>query len=335
MPGSYELINYSLRGAKSAERKMLCEAMRKLSVFQTIESYRYIGLGSTYFSDFSLIHKMLGIERMTSIEKDNENSNRFDFNRPYSCIKMEYGHTEDILPNLNWAERCILWLDYDDRLTSSMLTDINTFISRAQTGSLFLLTCNAQADSAINLEGGGIDLDKTIIYRTEELEKRIGRDKLPGELTNNDLNHKGLPKLYYKILLDEIAEQVLLRNIGAAEDDILKFYPLFNFLYKDGAQMLTIGGLVIKQREFDLYEKANFDSLNFVRRDENAFHIEIPNLTLKEIKYLDYYLHTEYNQAADNLIPTGNLQASGIPLDDIKKYAKIYRYFSSFAESIF
>ncbi|MEJ2882277.1 O-methyltransferase [Pedobacter sp. GR22-6] len=324
-----------MRTAKSAERKMLCEAMRRLSVFDAIENYRYIGLGSTYFSDFSLIHKMLGIEKMVSIEKDQDNSNRFDFNRPYSCIKMEYGLSEDVLPNLNWQERSILWLDYDDRLLSSMLTDINTFISNATSGSLFILTCNAQADAAINQVNGGLDVEKTTNHRIQELEKRIGRAKIPAGLTNAQLTHKTLPKLYYKILIDEINEQLALRNIDSIEDDIIEFVPLFNFLYKDGAQMLTMGGLVVKRGESNLVQTANFDSLSFIKRDENAFNIDIPNLTYKEIKYLDYHLHAEYDQVGEQLQPTSNLAQSGIPIDDIKKYAKIYRYFSSFAESIF
>jgi hypothetical protein len=61
MAGSYEKINYSLRPAKSIERKMLCDAFRRLSAFGKVENYQYIGFGSTYFSDFSLFHKALGI----------------------------------------------------------------------------------------------------------------------------------------------------------------------------------------------------------------------------------------------------------------------------------
>ncbi len=70
MSESYMQINYSLRPAKSVERKMLCEAIKRLAVFDKIESYKYVGFGSAYFSDFSLIHRSLGIEDMLSIEKD-------------------------------------------------------------------------------------------------------------------------------------------------------------------------------------------------------------------------------------------------------------------------
>src|SRR5688572_20955159 len=98
MAGSYERINYGLRPAKSIERKMLCEAFRRLSEFGSVESYVYIGFGSTYFSDFNLFHKQLGIRNMISLEKDKNNKARFEFNRPFKCITIEYGHSNEILP---------------------------------------------------------------------------------------------------------------------------------------------------------------------------------------------------------------------------------------------
>jgi len=56
MPPSYRLINYNLRPAKSVERKMLAEGMSRLSIFGKIEDYNYVGFGSTFFSDFLLLH---------------------------------------------------------------------------------------------------------------------------------------------------------------------------------------------------------------------------------------------------------------------------------------
>src|ERR1035437_7380194 len=113
---SYEKINYSLRPAKSVERKMFCEAMIKLSHFHNIEKYQYVGFGSTYFSDFSLIHKNLGIKKMVSIEKDDDNSDRFEFNRPFSCIGTIFKHSNQALSEINWKIPTVLWLDYDYRI---------------------------------------------------------------------------------------------------------------------------------------------------------------------------------------------------------------------------
>jgi len=39
---SYRDINYALRPAKAVERKMLCEAFRRLYPFGNIDAYRYV-----------------------------------------------------------------------------------------------------------------------------------------------------------------------------------------------------------------------------------------------------------------------------------------------------
>ena len=87
MAASYERIHYGLRPAKNVQRKMLVETFRRLSEFGAVDSYRYVGFGSTYFSDFSLFHKTLGIRSMISIERDLSNRKRFEFNRPFNCAK--------------------------------------------------------------------------------------------------------------------------------------------------------------------------------------------------------------------------------------------------------
>ena len=131
MPGGYEIINYSIRPAKSIERKMLCEAFRRLSEFGSLDSYRYLGFGSTYFSDFALFYRLLGLRNMISIEKDAANSQRFEFNRPFRCIDVKFSHSNDALPTLPWNERTIGWFDYDDKLDAGLLADVHYLSSVA------------------------------------------------------------------------------------------------------------------------------------------------------------------------------------------------------------
>ncbi len=64
MSSSFEKINYNLRPNKCIERKMMCETLSRLSHLEHLHNYRYIGLGSPYFSDFSLFHKNLGITEL-------------------------------------------------------------------------------------------------------------------------------------------------------------------------------------------------------------------------------------------------------------------------------
>ncbi len=142
MTGSYKEINYNLRPAKSVERKMLCEALRRLEIFSDLAEYRYVGFGATFFTDFLLIHKSLALNDLISIEEIKEDKERFKFNCPYGCVKLCFGDANDVLPKISWTKKLILWLDYDEPLKNNMLTDIGTFISRALAGSIILLTIN-------------------------------------------------------------------------------------------------------------------------------------------------------------------------------------------------
>ena len=100
MSNSGRKINYSVRPAKNVERKMMRDFFLRLSHFGRIEDYRYIGFGSKYFSDFIIFHRHLNISEMISIEADTNNRARYEFNKPYSNIRMEWGHSSEVLPKL-------------------------------------------------------------------------------------------------------------------------------------------------------------------------------------------------------------------------------------------
>ena len=143
---SYETINYRLRPAKAVERKMLCEALRRLSAFGDIAKYRYVGFGSAYFTDFVLFHRALGIASMVSIEHDTDNEARFEFNKPFGCVTMKYMPASQALPALPWNERTIFWLDYDGQLDEEVLSDVAAVATRAVSGSVLIVSVNAHPD---------------------------------------------------------------------------------------------------------------------------------------------------------------------------------------------
>ena len=68
MTASFRKIDYRVRPAKHAERMMMCEAFARLGAFDELPSYQYVGLGSVYFVDFLLFHRILGIRDMVNIE---------------------------------------------------------------------------------------------------------------------------------------------------------------------------------------------------------------------------------------------------------------------------
>lgn len=56
--------------------------------------------------------------------------------------------------------------------------------------------------------------------------------------------------------------------------------------------------------------------------------IDVPNLTYRELKYLDSLL----GRIEPSSIPISGIDTHGIPVSDVERYAQIYRYFPTFAD---
>lgn len=309
MFGSGEKIDYNLRPAKQIERKMLCDAFRRLSVFEPIESYRYVGLGSFYFADFILIHKSLGLTDMISIEAETSKAARFRFNRPFGCVRLQFGHSNAILEKLPWRKRTILWLDYDYLLDESCFSDISLFCNNARSGSMLIITVDAQTES---------DPEELL----KDLVDRVGEQRIPLGITPKNLAGWGLARVSHRIMLNEISAVVSSRNALLEKSETFVFQQLFNFHYKDSAQMLTVGGIMYADNESDKFQACNFRSLDYVRTASAPYKIELPRLTFREVRHLQSQLP----------IPASKLKSKGIKADELRKYAKVYRWFPSFAE---
>ncbi len=330
MSNNSRKINYRLRISKAVERKMFCSAFQKLSVFYPLENYRYIGFGALYFADFYLLHRQLGIKNMLSIEKSRsaEIEARYNFNKPFRCVKVMFGSSHDVLPQLSWDEPTIAWLDYTCSLNSDVLSDVNTFIQNAVSGSFLIVSVNS--DSSVFDPDENDEIGKS---RLNKLSEMVGKYRIPREIENNQISNAGLPRVYQKILNYEIESIIQRRNAGSTTDQ-MHFQQLFNFKYQDGKPMYTFGGLILSDLHLDSAAKVKFDELDFISRDEGVFEIQIPNLTYKEIKYLEGLLPGGISdegviEGLDNLYKD-NPQ---IPEGDLKKFAKIYQYFPTFAET--
>src|SRR5258708_21886019 len=126
MSGSYRTVNFGLRTAKHIERKMMAEALLRLDRVVPLNSYKYVGFGAIFYADFLLFHRLLGITSMLSIEEKISHEERFRFNLPLGCIDLDFRHSNEALPNLDWQGPAIVWLDYDEQLTDSVFADLET-----------------------------------------------------------------------------------------------------------------------------------------------------------------------------------------------------------------
>ncbi len=313
MTKSYENINYTLRPAKNIERKMIVEGLRRLGAIERLETYRYIGFGSTYFSDFSLIHKTLGISSMLSVEKEIDDEERFRFNKPFKCVRFKFGSSTSVLPTLSWSQKTILWLDYDGVLDSAVLTDIDYVCSKIRHSSVIVVTVNALPELAT--------ADRVGVLRT-----RLGPDKIPDGITQTNLAGWGTAAAYRRILHNEIAEALNVRNGAEMEAHRVGYKQLFDFHYADNAKMLTVGGLIFRTRDEAKVRRCRFEDLDFVRTGEDAYRIEVPNLTFRELHHLESRLPLSGSVAK---------ASKSLSAEDIQKYSKVYRYFPKFTEAEF
>lgn len=329
-----ERINYTLRPAKHTERKMLCETFARLSSLDNIKNYRYIGMGSAYFSDFCLFHKAIGITKLLSIESEDEGyqKKRILFNIPYSCIEVKFGLSYDVLPRLpinKWKNKCIVWLDYIDKLKDKMLGDIEIVIFNLQPGSVFLLSVNIEKEEQSNefLQKEKMTDQQ---YRIKMLEENVGKGNIPPRAYDMNLSVEKNKLIIREIIHNTILNSIKKRNGGLSETEQLQYKQLFNIYYKDSADMLTIGGIIYNEKQKKIIN-GMFKNLNFIRHGEESFDIIVPKLTFREMHALNKLL------PKNEIIKTGIAKNKNIiiPLskEDVRNYANIYRYFPTFTES--
>lgn len=321
MSPSYRQINYALRPAKTVERKQICDLFRRLDPFGGIQSYQYIGFGSIYFADFQLFHQALGISDMVSIEREVNHEHRFHFNKPYGCINLKMGDSNEVLPTLDWKKPCAIWLDYDGKLDKSVLADVATIVAKAQSGTVFIVTLNAEPERK-----PGVTPKEQDEYRWKCFMENIGDVNAPVGLTMADLRARSIEKVYLRVIRSEVLNGLADRNGALTSNKRIQFQQLINLSYSDDAQMMTIGIILYEDADHSKINKCGFGELHFYRDKDDPYIIKVPKLTPKEIRHVN------------ELLPkasTVSLQLPGVPISDLEDYAKIYRYYPSFVESLF
>ena len=191
---------------------MLCEMFSRLRPFAPIQEYQYVGLGSIWFADHVLFHKSLGIRKMISIERVSAHKARFEFNRPFKNIEIRLGTTTDHLPGLDWSQRTILWLDFDDPLSPGSLDDVDSVAARAKSGMVLALSVQAKRFSRPPDANEGED--PIPIETVGAFREHFGEERTPLDLDARNLRGRGVATTIREVLRAELAEAVLARNVG-------------------------------------------------------------------------------------------------------------------------
>lgn len=288
---SFERLNYSLRPNKNVERKLLVELLgvfRALPGF-VLDKYRYVGLSSIYYADAILFHKRLGINDIVSIEKEESRSKRARFNRPYSCVEVILGPSSAMLRTLEWKKPQLVWLDYDGVLDRSLFADAETVLTRLQSRDFFFVTVNAEVAQLLD-----VVQDERELKPEEVLEQAAPDGSIPGDL-HGRLTGNGFPPVVAEIWDNFLRSVVLNRAIN------LRFLPLLNMTYSDGARMVTFGGVVVDEKDERLVQEL-LDSapLDYVASPEQ-FKLTVPQLTHREKSELDRWMPSAVDPSVDDL----------------------------------
>lgn len=317
MSASFRRIDYSLRPAKYAERRMLCDLFRRLKPFGPIEDYVYVGFGSVWFSDFVLFHRSLGIKKMISIEEAETSRERFEDNKPFR-IHVDYRKSEFALPDLDWSMSQFLWLDYDDPLSPEMLLDMRVVARRADSGTV--LAVSVQCMRAPQVTEAELDCGEGAPSALERFIGTFGRERIPQATKEEQLYGWPFGALSRTTILQEIDAELAARYSDGKHEEVL-FRPICEIEYEDGAKMTTIVGIFCATKDKDKFEQCHFETLDFLKGRSAPIRITVPKLTIREFKKLESQLPLPLG---------GELQLGTIPPAEADHFAAMYRYLPNF-----
>jgi hypothetical protein len=306
---SFERVHYEYRPAKQVERRMLLDAFQQLmAIGFPIHEYQYTGMGSVYFVDFVMFHRYLGISKMLNVEVDLEIEKRVKFNCPFNLIKIRMGDIADQIPRLSQDIRHVLWLDYDYPLTDEILDALLMASKCLPRGSILLLTVDVEPPG----EKGEGPLEWMKYYQQE------AHRYLPPRAKFGDFAKSKIPAINRTII-----DNVIRDGIAGRID--MRFHPLFNFLYADGHQMLSIGGMICGDEEERRLKTLDRKRLPFIRESliGNHCRIRVPCLTRKERLYLESKMPK----------PRGwKPKRFELRDEEASDYCDIYRYYPAYTE---
>lgn len=298
-------VIYNLRPAKQIERRMLIDAFQILAQGGFgIRDYQYTGMGSLYFVDYVLFHRLLGIRDMLSVEMDSSLETRIRFNKPFGLVNVEICTIGDVIPTLGETKQHILWLDYDFRMNRLVVEDVQSAAFRLTPGSVLLATVDVKPPV------GSGPADWRRYYQSQ------AGDFFDLEWSDREFAESELPRTSARILYNAIRA-----GLRAG----VQFRPLFSFLYADGHPMLTVGGMLVTAPEAATLDRCDFSQADYIRGDLALppYEIIVPRLTHKERMYVDRFMPcVEDWEPADFIMSP----------EDILNYRRIYRFYPSYAE---
>ena len=315
-------VPYDLRPSKQVERRMIIDALQRLAAAGfPIADYQYTGFGAIYFVDFIMLHKLLGMTKLLSLERDASLEKRVNFNRPFSCVNIKMVSASSEIPSLSRDIQHFIWLDYDGVLHKEFLSDIQSAVTMLPPGSIILVTVDVEPPEEYDYQTVDRDFDGQEPLGPKHWKRYFEHHAagyLPPALSEQDF---GKSLLVHRTM--DALKAAFKKSILARQD--LEFMPMFNFVYKDTHRMLSLGGMITGRAEKRALAASTISEAPYYRPnfELEPCHITVPNLTRKERVHLDREMPgtSDWVPAEFDLGP-----------DDTQRYREIYRFLPAFAE---
>jgi len=291
-------MSYEVRPSKAVARLVFVDFLRHLIPIGKPKEYQYVGFGALEFIDFDLVHRVVGVNDMISIEADSRSIARYEWNRPFSSIAVMPGRASSVLPTIDWRKLSIVWLDYTSGLTTEVISDAASLARVLIPGSVLAITVNAQPLRY----GEG---------RREALERSITPERVPVGVTDDRLGGWGLAHVQHQVLTDELS------TTFATRLDAAKFRQFLNIRYKDSVQMQVIVGIVSSPGMDNLIDQCKFDYMAEMKTGADALYIRVPLLTARERAWANQRLPLNPGDPP--------LELAGVDPHDLEDYADVYR----------
>jgi len=248
---------------------------------------------------------------MISIEGASTNfvKERFTKNRPYDCINLIFGNSSTVLPQIDFSDRNIVWLDYDDAFSRSMVTDASTVAGKLDSGSFVGVTFS----NSVPTDKKGAD------KKIEELKAQFPEyTDTNSKIT--DFTGGKIGEFARTVFAEELQKALSDADAGKPKSSHRKLHQICYFKYRDGASMTTLGWLVVSNSEEPKLEDCDLDSLGFYSTGETPFLIRVPKITPHETRELEKRLLDEARVA----------EVEWIPDEERSAFYGSYRYLPNF-----
>lgn len=293
-------LPYHLRPHKAVDRRLFVDLLSRAERWAPLSEAVYISMGAYPLEDHKLVHRLLGLRNLIAFDMDEHIVRRQKFNRPINSCKCMCYSSDALIADLytilaehGYPEplNLIVWLDYTaPAQIGDQIREFQALIDKLKPGDIVRVTVNAHAAALFaHKSAPGVPQPtaaEVCQKRFEKLEERIG-DYLPSTVSPEMMVDEKLPQV-----LSLAFSQAVLNSFPPSVEDT--FAPLSIVRYKDGQQMLSLAGIVIKKSdEEEMQKRMGLADWRFASTNWSTIHrLAVPDLTLRERLLLERVIGT-------------------------------------------